>query len=356
MRQLLLFDVDGVLIHPIGYKYALRDTVNAFAAQLGQPAVDLSLAEIADFEACGLTNEWDSAAICAALLTVQSANGQQGRPDFVAFAHTIAAYNPDHYTPSLVALDLLQKQTPTAMHAQLQMLLSDIYSLETPTTRIQQAFTLGSEHFAKTYQQVAPHSSLSYLLEYDTALLSPASKAALQQWHNQQNGMVIYTARPSLPPTGDSLGYAPEGDFAATLLGLDVPLIAAGRMEWIARQHGRKAAEYIKPSPVQALAAIGAAACGDEIQALQAAATFYEQGRLAAPLATLNEVYITVFEDSVGGIQATHAAVERLQHTGLALHLQAIGVAPEASKQAALARVSDHVVPDVNTGLQLVIG
>lgn len=356
MRHLLLFDVDGVLIHPLGYKYALRDTVNAFATQQGYTPVDLTLAEIADFEACGLTNEWDSAAVCAALLVVESAAGRQARPDFVAFAHQIAAHNPNHMTPALAALDLLKATTSADLHPQLGTLLTDVFSLDTPTTRLQQGFTLGHEHFVTTYQQAAPHTSPSYLLDYDTPLLDAPSKAALQQWRGEERGVVIYTARPSLPPMGDTLGYAPEGDFAAELLGLGVPLIAAGRMEWLARQHGRHAADYIKPSPVQALAAMGAAASGDELTALQAAARFYEQGQLEAPLASLDGAHITVFEDSVGGILATRGAVERLRGAGLDLTMQAVGVAPEASKQAALARIADHVVADVNAGLRLVIG
>jgi len=37
-----------------------------------------------------------------------------------------------------------------------------------------------------------------------------------------------------------------------------VPLIGQGRVAWLAERNGRAAVEYVKPSPVQALAAIGA--------------------------------------------------------------------------------------------------
>jgi hypothetical protein len=52
------------------------------------------------------------------------------------------------------------------------MLFMDIYSLDTPTTLIQQVHTLGSENFTKTYQQNAPLERESYLIKYDTALLT----------------------------------------------------------------------------------------------------------------------------------------------------------------------------------------
>ena len=67
-RTLILLDVDGVLIHPVGYKVALRDTVDYFAAAMGLPEINIDENEIAIFEACGITNEWDSGAMCVSAL------------------------------------------------------------------------------------------------------------------------------------------------------------------------------------------------------------------------------------------------------------------------------------------------
>jgi hypothetical protein len=170
---------------------------------------------------------------------------------------------------------------------------------------------------------------------------------------------VVFTARPSLPPTdanANPIGYAPEGDFAVELLGFqDVPLIGAGRMQWLAPHYNRTPAEYIKPYPVQALAAIGAAISGKEAESLHAAAILFEEKRLTGPLSQLMEQpnQVTVFEDSTGGIRATRLAVELLREVGVEVEFQAIGVSPHADKQAALRQVANYVYNDVNEGLDV---
>src|SRR5262245_33703169 len=71
-RTILLFDVDGVLVHPGGYKEALRATLNEVAHQFGQLPIDLTDDEMSVFEAVHLTNEWDSAAMVAASLVIDA--------------------------------------------------------------------------------------------------------------------------------------------------------------------------------------------------------------------------------------------------------------------------------------------
>ncbi len=74
-RTLLLFDVDGVLVHPVGYRAALRALVDRFAAQTGIGPDDN---EIAFFEACGFINEWDSGAVCVSAILLAALDQ---RPD-----------------------------------------------------------------------------------------------------------------------------------------------------------------------------------------------------------------------------------------------------------------------------------
>lgn len=381
MRNILLFDVDGVLIHPEGYKVALRRTIDYFGALMGRPPIHFTDDEISIFEACGLTNEWDSAAFAVGLMLTQTltehphlqADTLDGtytnirqfaniypRPDFVSHVRQVAARNPNGDAPTLYALAYLQA---SANHPFLPILLGDIYSLDTPTTRIQQVHTLGSEGFARTYGMPAPFESDSTLLVYDVPLLSEASKVALFNWREHpDHDFVVFTARPSLPPRdaeSSPLGYAPEGDFAVDLLGFhDVPLIGAGRMQWLASHYQRTPGEYIKPYPVQALAAMGAAISGKEAESLHAAAILFEQKRLTGPLAELTRQpnRVTVFEDSTGGIRATRLAVELLREAGIEIEFQAIGVSSHADKQAALRQVANHVYNDVNEGLVMGLG
>lgn len=380
MQTLLLFDVDGVLIHPKGYKIALQATIDYFAEQMGFPLMGLSFDEIAVYEACGMTNEWDSAAFSVGALIGSAFTSSHGlkwdnfedtlsairdakisinRPDFVTLAKQVADLNHQYEPPTIICRDILKSRSPVAAHLLLDTLFTDIYSLDTPTTLIQQVHTLGSENFTKTYQRNAPLPRESYLVKYDTALLTFENRQALLDWsQDPEHSFVIYTARPSSLPKGiddNPIGYAPEADLAAELLGFtdQVPLIASGRMEWLARQHNRQAADYIKPSPVQALAAIGAAITGDELTGLTAAAKLFEQNELIEPFSSLNEhpTRVVVFEDSMGGLHATQLAVEHLKASGVAVQLEKIGVAPEASKRTALATIADRVVHDINEGL-----
>lgn len=390
-RTLILLDVDGVLVHPVGYKDALRATIDMIADQMGLPAPDLTYDEIAVFEACGLTNEWDSGAMCASALllaalelrpdlqrdtldatfaAIRDANLSFDRPDFIREARAIATARTDGHYPAATYRTLLATQVDPVLLPLLDTLLSDVYNvLGTPTTHLFQTHTLGSARFHETYGHPAPFESESFLAMRDHSLLSTESRARLLAWvGDPAHGAVVYTARPSLPPfdlASDAapgrgpIGYAPEAELALDLLELvgHLPLIGQGRVGWLAWRNGRAAADYIKPSPVQALAAIGAAASGYEMDALIAAAALAEQRELRGPLAELRDetIHVIVFEDSTGGIHATHGAVEQLQHAGINASFEAIGVSPHADKRAALNTVTDQVVDDINEGLALVL-
>jgi hypothetical protein len=345
--------------------------------------------EIAVFEASGLTNEWDSGAMCVSALllaalearpdlrrvtldetlaAIRGSGVQLSRPDFTDAAREIAHHYPDGHLPAVHYLALLTARTDPANLALLHALLGDVYDVvSTPTTRVFQTYTLGSERFAATYGRAAPFESNSYLADYDIPLLTDENRECLLRWsHIPGHGAAIFTARPSLPPAdlpGDEppgdppTGYAPEAELAVELIGLagKVPLIAQGRVGWLAWRNGRGAAEYIKPSPVQALASIGAAASGSETAALEAAAALVERGELTGPLAALadHRTRVIVFEDAAGGIRAARRAVELLGHAGLEVAFESVGVSPQADKRAALAQVADHVVDEINAGLAL---
>ncbi len=393
-HTLLLLDVDGVLIHPVGYKNAIRATVDYFTAQMGQPAMGPDNDEIAIFEACGLTNEWDSSAMCLSLIllaaldqrpdlycdslddmvaAIRVASVSLPRPDFVAAARRIHAHHHDGHFPAASYLTLLVNEIDTVFVPLFTTLLGNVYDvLGTPTTRVFQTHTLGSARFADAYSHPAPFASESYLTAYDIPLLNADNRDRLLAWQRDPaHGVTIYTARPSLPPADlpnpESAalngGYAPEAELAADLLGLggQIPLIGQGRVGWLAIQHGRGVGDYIKPSPVQALAGIGAAFSGTETGALRSAAGLYERGDLIGPLAALHDritvngpVRVVVFEDSTGGIRAAREAVSHLIRAGMKVQFEAVGVSPNVDKRAALRDVADQVVDDINAGLALI--
>ena len=67
MKRILLFDLDGVLILPRGYRAAVHDTLTYFLDDL-----NLSHLEVDDglpplFESLGVTSEWDMIAVSLAV-------------------------------------------------------------------------------------------------------------------------------------------------------------------------------------------------------------------------------------------------------------------------------------------------
>jgi hypothetical protein len=137
------------------------------------------------------------------------------------------------------------------------------------------------------------------------------------------------------------------------LLGMDYPLIATGRVQWLAAKVNAPFESVTKPAPIQALAAIGAALTHAEANSLLAAHALVARQELSGPLAHLkgHATHVWIVEDGILGMQATHGAIEILEQSGLDLHAHAIGIAAGGPKAAALAPLSEIVLPDVNAAL-----
>ena len=225
-NTLFLFDMDGVLIYPGGYKEALRATVDHFALLMGQPPINLTMGEIAEFEACGITNEWDSSRMCvgATLVdvllrqpdlagkaiddtfrSIRDTGASINRPDFAGLARGVSAHTPHSVPPTETIDQLIRQRAGGRFGAILDGLMGDIYSLQTPTTRILQHFTLGSERFRQTYGLEPEFDTESRLVTHDRPLLSQEMIDKLLAYAKPgRPGMAIYTARPSLPPGSQS--------------------------------------------------------------------------------------------------------------------------------------------------------
>jgi len=368
MKHLFLFDVDGVLVEARGYLRALQDTVAHFGRRMGVGDPALTEAEVRAGEAHGLTSEWDSAPAyiltqlierlrCEPLLALPARWDDAldvlvarplalPHPDYLALVARVGARRRDfketsHAVRAVLwddaqALPLAQRE---AVGAIFDELLADTHAFDrAPVTRYFQHLVIGSEGVAKTYG-VAPHfEAQPYLLDYDVAELSPETAARVRDAASAGRIYpVIYTARPSLPPNGSlasANGYSPEAELAQTLVGLEgCPLIGLGKLQWLAARHGGQTAQMVKPSPVQALAAIGAAV-GPETAALEAAWDFHTTGELSGPLADLGATTIHIFEDTVGGMRGVCGAVELLQAAGVSIRWQPYGVTPATGTKA----------------------
>jgi hypothetical protein len=223
---------------------------------------------------------------------------------------------------------------PSDLRKNLLMETRNVY--KSHTMRIFQHFTLGSEKFTETYDLPKELQTESLLFTFDRPNINDEIRARLCQ---PDHRLAAFTTRPSAPPRDVSTshsGYAPEAELALELVGLpDIPLIAYGKMEYLANQRGLDAANLLKPSPVQALAAIGAAFSGEEWNAIQAAADWQKTGKLNSVFSSLPRLFeLFVVEDTMGGINSTLKAGEVLQQTGMDISIQALGFTSGSSSKA----------------------
>jgi hypothetical protein len=132
----------------------------------------------------------------------------------------------------------------------------------------------------------------------------------------------------------------------------DLPVMGFGKLAWWAGQVGRDGSQLVKPSPVHAMAAMGAARSGLEVEAIKAALAAERGGQLRYPLSACAGEEVHVFEDSPSSLRGVTLAMERLNRLGLRIKLTRHGVASAGSpKRATLAEAADCVHADINEGL-----
>ena len=341
MTRIILLDIDGVLVHPGGYRAALRATVNHFI----EPPLLIPEDVLIDLEKRGIASEWDMAPLLLAAYWADrlSHHPMPNLPSdvFSAAAEINRQCKAGSSAPwSIPEFSLVPGQYPaeTALQAGCfaslpdglrKNLLTDTRNIyKSYTMRVLQHFTLGSENFTKTYNLRADFETESFLLRFDRSNINEEVRGKLLQ---SDHHLAALTLRPSLPPrevTGSGLGFAPEAELALELIGLpNIPLIAFGKLEYLASQYGFEPAALLKPSPFQALAAILAAWTGEEWSSLQAAIQSHKTGFLNGSFNQLPKTFeLMVVEDTMGGIYSVRSAGEILKKAGFDVSVRAIGL------------------------------
>lgn len=353
MTRIILLDIDGVLVQPLGYRAALRATVQYFIGS------DLEIEEnlIIDLEKRGIISEWDMAPLLIASFwnSILHQQPMQNLPDDVsAAAREIQSQRRVDGSIYVPVFDLVEGQYPaqTAYEAGLfssiperlrKNLLTETRDVhKSHPMRILQHFTLGSEYFIETYNLQADFETESFLLKHDRSNLDVNIRAALQR---DGNKLVAFTARPSRPPreiTDSLLNYAPEAELALELVGLnEIPLIAFGKLEYIAAKHGLDPAKLIKPSPFQALAATLAAWTEDELFALEATCEWRNTGVITGGFNKLPRSFeLIVVEDTMGGVRSTQAIGEIFDRAGFDVAVRVFGLTSGSAAKAAAFEVA----------------
>jgi hypothetical protein len=341
MIKIILLDVDGVLVQPAGYRAALRATVNYFI----EPQLDIQEETLTELEKRGISSEWDMSPLLLASYWSELLSRQlmQDLPSDVSSAAIEINRQRNVDAPTRLFIHeftLVPGQYPAESAFHTGCFASIPYDLrrnlltetrnvhKSDTMRIFQHFTLGSRQYTDTYDLPAEFETESFLLRHDISNINDEIRARLcgSNYH-----LAAFTSRPSGPPCeiGESiLGYAPEAELALELAGLsNIPLIAFGKLEYLASQYGLDPATLVKPSPFQALAAVLAAWTGEELSALQAANQWRETGSLNGIFDQLPKAFeLILVEDTVGGIHSVRSAGEILKKAGLDVKVRAIGL------------------------------
>lgn len=369
--QLLLFDVDGVLIEPHGYHYALQATLQKLGRMCGMPDCNLTEEDIAAFESDGVSTEWDSSAISLAyLLTLVWRSAPDFRlpdrlaadpppfhlpaPDFRALTTALAGIRNQGWTPLERGAHLLLGND--SLNPEQQTYLREIFAHARSESGINyllfQELVAGSAAFARLYHLPPAFNAESYLMLYDKPLLLPDDARALNAWVRQPGqGAALFTARP-----GDSHQSAPsalEAERGAELLGLDgIPIASQGKIAWMSQRLDLPEQSLIKPAPAHVLLALLLAAGVPLEETLQPVKAFLMESGGSSALRRLHGAQVRIFEDTSTGIRSLQNAVERLGRMGIDLQVQVVGISTHPAKIAALRDTGAQVFADIRSALQ----
>ena len=354
MTKIVLLDIDGVLVQPGGYRAAVRAALNHYTGRMGLPDIDITEEKFTELENRGIVSEWDMFPLLLASLWTEilSRRPMQVLPDELNAASAALLRHFDGVVPEEIHVPefklvpgqypsetALQKgcfaPIPAGLRRNILSHTRDVHRSQ--TTRLFQQYSLGSSRFSETYGLPAEIETESFLLMHDRSNIDDAIRAKLCQ---PGIHLAAFTARPSYPPREvkeSHKGYAPEAELALELVELtDIPLIAFGKLQFTAALRRIDPYALLKPSPVQALAAIASAWSGEELPALQAACDWQETGKLTGVLTELPRSFeLILVEDTSGGIHSVRAAGEILHKAGLDVTVRAFGLTSGSPAKAA---------------------
>lgn len=348
MRRILLLDIDGVLVRPLGYRAALRASLATFAGWMGCDSFQVEEEVISQLEAQGISSEFDMLPLLVGAVfdAILSESGPLAlAADLEQAAHQMAALHPRPPRRLPVPAFPLQEgifpaeaayrsgiypHLPDALRRSLLLNTRDVF--HSATTRLFQQYVLGSRRFGEVYGLTAQVQAPAYLQMYDQPLLDAFSRKRLENaWRRDEIRAAAMTARPSLPPRGvtsPAESYPPEAEAALELIDLpDLPLVGLGKLEYVARQAKLAVESLLKPAPAQALAATLVALGEDELAAIERVVAWLNQPSQALRSEHLPEqLELHVVEDTLGGIRSVRAAAEVLQQSGYHVRLYAWGL------------------------------
>jgi len=363
--QYFLFDMDGVLLDSIGYRKALQTSVNRIAVGLGAPNTFLSENQIAKFEALHVTNEWDTLAICTALVLVAvwqidsqiridslhpAKNILSSQPDFNSL---LDQFTIDHTLPGHKSLSIILDMYPelcTDQRNYLTHILSscrDIYS--SPILPIHQEIILGSQVFHEYYNLKPIFNEESFLLKFDRPKLKTETLISILNLLNlPANAGCVMTNRPSKTPPGYL--SSPEAELGLKCAGIEnFPYISSGILSWYSNVIlNNPNLSLLKPNPTHALASLRMCLGESVFDAIEKSFLMIQGKSKETDWSRFNQSKIVVFEDSTKGLLSAKAAQELLQEFGIITDLELVGVSSNPIKTEALGKITTKIIDDIN--------
>ena len=355
--KILLFDMDGVLLEPIGYHMALKETVRLVSQSLGFENFILSDQDIAQFEALGISNEWHSSALCAALFNIIASKPLLNiRPALDRLFIAIAQHPADE--PAILraqkATASLAKQYDVAPNQAVEIMQTSESISHSFTLNIFQELVLGSKIFAKTYQRQPQLTVESYLQQYDVPQISSAVLNKLTNWlTDPHHYAAILTNRPSAIMLGKA--GTPEAELGAQLIGLSgLPIVGSGEIHWLAQEMNVNVETLLKPAPTHALAAVFAALGIPLEDSLKNSFSWIVSNHsIDTRVIPKSEVY--VFEDTTAGIISVENMQRVLAQKNIHINTHKIGISSNLIKISNLKDQGALIYNSINDALSEII-
>ncbi|MDP2585745.1 MAG: hypothetical protein Q8P29_02590 [Candidatus Levybacteria bacterium] len=348
-NTIVAVDVDGVLIQPIAYRQAINKTINYFAEGLGVKPEKFTLDDeneafgrsMSHFEANGIHDPWDVSAIIVSLILLK----KKGINISCGEALNIYKENPDKkaHPPEVILSEIKtrygEKISGKNFEEISQYLSNTRDASKNAITGIFQEYILGKRSFEKTYgKESLTGASESLIRTEDRLLVDFSGRKSLEEIKANGGKIVIYTARPGLPPSdvprkrGD--GYSPEAQLAVEKFQIDaIGPVTMGSMEWLSRKTNDTVESLTKPNSIQAIAAILSALKGTtDTQILMSAYDWDKDGKIPEEIQNIIDnkkqkgLRIVVIEDSTSGAIAFVNAKKLFDNVGIKMQIDIIGV------------------------------
>ena len=224
---IVLFDIDGVLVQPAGYRAAVKATMDYFLDRLGVERAVFSEEIAVLFEALGVTSEWDMVPISLVVVLEAVFTTNPPERDLNSLLDVLRWTRGKGFSIQLNLRKAVEDLSPRFLKAEIpsEALLrslqadkgSDFAHLSLPlieellantrsvkqsmVTRVFQNMVLGSEDFEAVYEMPALFEWESCLKTFDKLMLDSALYDQIKKAKQAGNfWYAAYTARPSLPP------------------------------------------------------------------------------------------------------------------------------------------------------------